>query len=315
MQTKNILVTGVNGFVGHHLAKELTNHKIGVIGVGSQPQPAAALQPFLLDYVQCDLTDEAAVDKLPLSKATAIIHLAAMASKALSFTKPKESINSNSNMVINLFEAALRQDAHPRFVQVSSGAIYRSDQPMPLTEASELGADSPYAIGKILCEQLCEYYGKRGFEYVILRPFNHTGPGQGLGYLIPDLTSNALKAGKGGELLTGNLSSKRDYSDVRDVVRAYTMIATAEKIPHSIYNVCSGESHSGEDILRLITEALYDNETALTSKVDESKLRPFEPSDIVGDHSLLSEDFGWQPQISLEQTITDYAAWFEKEAH
>jgi GDP-4-dehydro-6-deoxy-D-mannose reductase len=310
MKEKCILVTGINGFVGHYLAKELHSKGLQVIGAGSQPEAARDIQPLLAQYYGCDLTKEDSVAKLDLTKVDVVIHLAGLAAQGKSFQETHRTISDNSAMIINLFERALQQNNKPRFINISSGTVYDSDQPMPLTEESQTAANSPYAISKTLNEQLCAYYHKRGFECITVRPFNHTGPGQGLGYLISDLTKNIAQAGDHGTVKTGNLEPQRDYSDVRDIVRVYSAIATAKSVPHTLYNACSGKSRAGKEIFALISKELYGSPTAVTPEVDPQKLRPNDPAIVQASCQRLKEDFGWAPQYTIEQTIHDYVEWF-----
>src|SRR4051812_2602167 len=128
MSIQTILVTGVNGFVGHHLVRELQKQNCKIIGVGSQPAAAKEITAHLQEYIACDLTDSASVSSIDFSKVGAIIHLAAMASQANSFTSPQQTITVNSTMLTNLFEAAITQKQTPRFVLVSSGAVYDGGQ-------------------------------------------------------------------------------------------------------------------------------------------------------------------------------------------
>lgn len=312
-QNKKIIVTGINGFVGPHLAHELKNRNITVIGVGTDAQPKNS--ELLDEYIACDLTDaESVASSIDFTDVDAVIHLAGLSNQGKSFAEPQLFITANSAMVVNLFEAATAQDKKPRFVIVSTGALYNSDQPMPLSEESAITFNSPYAVSKHVTENLSDYYGKRGFESVVVRPFNHTGPGQGPGFLIPDLSRQLLEVGEGGTLRVGNLSTRRDYSDARDIVRAYADIATAESVPHNLYNLCSGKSRSGEEILALLAKAFFGREDAVATEVDPSRVRPNDPPEIFGDNSRMQEDYGWTPTIPLEQTINDYVAWMKTQA-
>lgn len=307
----HILVTGINGFVGPHLAKELKSRGAAVIGLG-HGEASAELQTDLEQYLSLDLTDEAAVrDTLDFSNIRAVIHLAGLSSQGMSFEQPQKFISLNSAMLIHLFEAALQQHQTPRFVVVSTGAVYDANQPMPLNETSAVTFNSPYAVSKILNENLCAYYQKRGFETVTVRPFNHTGPGQGPGFLIPDLVQQVLAAGKDGTLKIGNLQTRRDYSDARDIVRAYAELALAESVPHPLYNLSSGQSRSGEEILMEIIKAVHGEEVAIKTETDPAKIRPNDPPEIYGDNSRMQQDFGWEPQITLAKTIGDYVAWYK----
>lgn len=298
-----IVITGINGFVGHHLAKELHDNGHDVIGIGRDETVSEKIKNYINEYHTTDL-----VKDLPaLSDIEGIIHLAGLAAVGPSFDNPQQYINANSAMVTNLCEYYMKAAKKPRVVIVSSGAIYDSNQPMPITEESKIGFNSPYAVSKILTENQASYYRGRGLDCIVARPFNHIGPGQGDGFLVPALATGLRKARKAGESLSvGNLKTRRDYTDVRDVAKAYRMLIEAPSLSHSIYNVCSGKSVSGEEMLALIQDAMNIHDIAV--EVDQSKIRPNDPMDIYGDSSTLQNDTGWSPSIKLETTIADYTS-------
>lgn len=298
--------------MGPHLVRELSKRKCNVVGVGLNEEPAE-LECLLAKYITCDLTDEAATNQIDFKGIDSVIHLAGLSLHTQSFEHPRQYIADNSAMLINLFEAALKQrpDSLPCFVVISSSAVYDTSQPMPLTEEGKVANGSPYAISKLLNEHLCSYYRQRGFECIVVRPFNHTGPGQGPGFLFPDLVAQVLSAGDKGTIQVGNLDAERDYSDVRDIVRAYADLALHDKPDHDLFNVCSGKARSGHEVLRLIVTACFGDKASVKTVLDKQKLRPLEPSQsvIVGDSSRARSEINWQPQIAFEQTITDYVAW------
>lgn len=302
-----VLVTGISGFVGPHLARALqAGAGADVIGVGHGEAPSE-LVGLLDSYIDCDLTSQSEVyKKIDLRELNAVIHLAGLSVQGQSFAEPQRFIASNSAMTIHLFELALKQKVLPRFVVVSSGSVYDNQQPMPLGESSRLGHSSPYAISKILVENLCDYYRLRGLECVVARPFTHTGPGQSIGFLIPDLARQLIDLGANKTISVGNLATRRDYSDVRDIVKAYTKLATAESLSHNLYNVCSGTPRSGEQLLSIIMDELGLAQKDVTIVVDQTKLRPSDPREIYGDNSRITTDTGWKPTFTIEQTIEDY---------
>lgn len=306
---KNILVTGVNGFVGHHLASELATADVNVIGVGHDTSPSQANSARLADYMSVDLTDLESVKRINLSAVDAVIHLAGLPSVAQSFAEPARFLSANTNMSINLLQHALDSKASSRFVVISSGAVYESKQPLPITESGQVTHTSPYSVSKLAVEMMSDYYRSRGLDVVIIRPFNHIGPGQGPGFIVPDLLVKLQAAKARGEpVVVGDLGTRRDYTDVRDVARAYTAVALSENRPkEAVYNVCSGRSLSGNDILEALAKGLGYNDTPAV-QVDESLLRPNDARDIYGDNSRIRDEFGWQPQISLQQTIKDILA-------
>jgi GDP-4-dehydro-6-deoxy-D-mannose reductase len=301
MNTQRIVITGINGFVGHHLARELASHSISVIGIGQDENVTPELRDITTEYYSANLTEEWP----KIENVDGVIHLAGLAAVGPSFDKPQLYINANSAMVTNMCESFLTQDKKPRILVISSGAIYSPDQEMPITEDSKVGFSSPYAVSKILTENQCTYYRNRGLDCIVVRPFNHIGPGQGGGFLLPDITTGLLEAKQSNtSLLVGNLKSKRDYTDVRDVVKAYYLLATTPSLSHTIYNVCSGKSVSGEEILAHIQKIT--GITDVPVKIDQNKIRPNDPANIYGSSTWLQNDTEWKPSVPLVQTISDY---------
>lgn len=294
-----IIITGINGFVGRHLVRELKQNNISVIGIGREEQPDNEIASYLDNYYFQDIAEA-----WPMMKEhpDAIINLAGLAAVGPSFEHPQDYININSAIVTNMCEHYLKQNKKPRIVSIISGAIYSPDQPMPLTEESEISLNSPYSISKVLNEKQLEYYRSRGLDCIAVRPFNHTGPGQLTGFLIPDLIKK-IRESKDGTIEVGNLKTKRDYTDVRDVARAYRLLATTNKLTHDTYNVCSGKSYSGEEILEKIKKQI--NKDTIKTVVDQSKIRPNDPADIYGNSERLKKDTGWEPMVSLDKTIGD----------
>ncbi len=297
---KTILVTGVNGFVGKHLVRELTSEKHQVIGVGREETAHPEISSLLSDYLYQDIAKAWPKVTAPVD---AVINLAGLAAVGPSFEQPQLYLDINSAIVTNIGEYYLKQDHKPRIVLISSGTIYSPDQPMPISEESVLGVNSPYTISKITNETQAEYYRSRGLDIVIARPFNHTGPGQLGGFLVPDLTHKLKNIDASNKVRVGNLKTKRDYTDVRDVARAYHLLATTPKLNFPIYNVCSGQSHSGEEILAMLKNII--GLKNIKVEVDQSKIRPNDPVDIFGSSQRLTEDTGWKPGIGLEKTLKD----------
>lgn len=303
------LITGGSGFVGQYLVKQLLAEGKQVIAVGQ-----ASHSPFdeVVEYFDINLMHETELEAFPFEQVDVVYHLAGLAGIGGSFESPRHYIDINAGIQINLFEACLKRGVSPRIIVVSSGALYDSHSILPLGEGAPIAPSSPYAVSKITQEALGQYYGTRGFEVIIARPFNHIGPGQGQGFLVPDLCQQIAEAEKTGEskIKVGNLTSKRDYTDVRDVVQAYSQLA-AKGIPGQVYNVASGRSVSGQAIL--------DQLLSLSSKIieiepDADKLRPSDVPDIYGDYTKLHQATGWQPQITLVQTLDDTLSFWRDQA-
>lgn len=297
-----ILVTGVNGFVGGHLVAELvaSNHRI--YGASREDQARDEIAEHLSDYWHVDLVNASDCQKIDWSDIDAVVHLAGLANVGASFDNPELYQKVNIGVVENLFESAQSADANPRVIAVSTGAVYgRTDG--PVTEDSPTEPGSPYAESKLAAEKVVQDYRSRGFaNSVNVRPFNHAGPGQAPGFLIPDL---GYQIANGDDpIQAGNLSSSRDYTDVRDVVRAYRLLAEADTLPHDTHNICSGSSVKGEVIFDLLRKAAGKPELEVV--VAQQKLRANDEDIIVGSHERLSADTNWQPEIPIEKTIQDF---------
>jgi GDP-4-dehydro-6-deoxy-D-mannose reductase len=301
---KTVLVTGVNGFVGQHLVRELAANGYAVIGVGGSV--GSDRPDGLADYVTLDLTDLEATKKLDLSKVEGVIHLAGLAAVGPSFDDPMLYINTNIGIQTNLLESALAQNVKPRVLVISSGSLYDPTAQLPITEASPVAPSSPYAVSKLGQEQMAQYYIGRGFECIIARPFNHVGPGQGPGFIVPDLAGQliAVEQGTASKVLVGNLDAQRDYTDVRDIARAYRLLLE-KGASGKIYNICSGTPRSGHDILGALQTA---SGTTATVEQDPNKVRPADNPVIYGQHTVLTADTGWEPSIPFEQTMADVIA-------
>jgi len=302
---REVVITGVNGFVGEHLARHLKTQGYIVRGVGREQAPHDRVTNFMDNYQVCDLFDKASTKDIVLKEAFAIIHLAGLASVGDSFKRPDLYIKGNATMTDNLLSSALEQGFNGRVVVVSTGAVYNSDQPSPFSEDSTIGGSSPYATGKIQAEHVAHEYAKKGLSVVIARPFNHIGPGQGPGFLLPDIYHQIIEAlqGKDATISVGNLKSRRDFTDVRDVAKAYELLASAPSLAHSVYNISSGNSYSGEEILEELSRVM-----AITVKttIDQSKVRPTDTAEIIGNSSRMNKELQWTPSIPLSQTIADF---------
>lgn len=300
-----ILVTGANGFAGKHVVRELLSNNSSVVGIcGSEmPPPEDISDPF---YLTLDLNDQRQTNKIDFTDITGVIHLAGLTSVGASFDSPLDYMQTNLGIQINLFEAAIAQKASPRFIIVSSGTLYDPKATLPLNEQSPAVPNSPYAVSKLGQEQLAQYYITRGFECIIVRPFNHIGPGQSSGFIVPDLAQQIVDVTRGEkeEILVGNLEAERDYTDVRDIVRAYRLLIEKGR-SGEIYNICSGIAVSGHEILDALAKVA---DCKPTIKQDPSKMRPSDTPVLYGSHDKLTADTGWQPEIQLETTLSDVIA-------
>lgn len=302
-----VLVSGSNGFVGSHLVRELRDAGHVVVGAGGR-EPDATTAEYLDDFVSVDLAREwpafPAVD--------AVVHLAALSAVGPSFDEPQRYLSTNSAMVSHLGQHLLEESPRTRVLLVSTGAVYDPRQPMPIDESGRLGFTSPYALSKVLTEQQAAYYRSRGLRFVVARPFNHIGPGQRPGFLLPDLYQQLRGVRlSGGSMVVGDLETERDYTDVRDVVRAYRLLLERRDIVDGTFNVCSERAVSGRELLGHLTRAMAVADVDV--QVDPARLRPGDPRRIVGDASAVRSAVRWSPRYSLEQTVRDFVSSAEQE--
>ncbi|MCE4025697.1 NAD-dependent epimerase/dehydratase family protein [Microbacterium sp. Au-Mic1] len=298
---RSIVVTGASGFVGRHVIAEALGRGHDVHGI-ARADASWPDRDRLSSWHVADLRDGWPAGL----HADAVIHLAGLAAVGPSFAQPQQYITANSAMMTAVGEAALAGAIGGRILVVSTGGVYAGGGETPLTEDSPLAASSPYAVSKILVEQQADYYRRRGIDTVVARPFNHIGPGQAPGFLVPDLYTALRALPVGAPLSTGNLSTRRDYTDVRDIARAYLDLIDAESLQHTTYNVSSGASLSGLEILALVCEAIGHDLPDLVD--DPARWRPTDLMEITGSSARLRDELGWAPQRTPRTAIKDFAA-------
>jgi GDP-4-dehydro-6-deoxy-D-mannose reductase len=241
--------------------------------------------------------------------ADAVCHLAAQAAVGRSWQDPHETFAVNAVGTLKLCLAALEAEPRPRLLLVSSAEVYGSVPPekMPISEDQPLAPSTPYAASKAASEMvgLQAWLGK-GLEVVRARPFNHIGPGQGPGFVVPDFATQVVKAARGelDRVATGNLSAQRDITDVRDVVRAYRLLL-AHGEPGEAYNVCRGEAVAMSYLLRRLMELVGVEVPVWT---DPALLRPADVPVHIGSARRLEALSGWVPEVPLERTLGDILA-------
>lgn len=286
------LVTGGNGFAGPHLIEALD---------GAVDAPPSA---------ELDLCDATAVRaRVAELQPSAVYHLAAFSSPSESWRRPDQGLLTNLAMTLNVLEAVRHEAPAATVLLVGSGQIYGDAPPLPIGEDEPLEPGNPYAVGKAASDMLGRQYADAfGMRIVRLRPFNHTGPGQGDEYVVSSLARQVAAAEAEGAadmtLRTGNPESRRDFTDVRDVVRAYVM---ASALDGGAFNVCSGRSASVAELVGLVAEHAR---IPVRHEVDPALLRDHDARDMRGSHDRLTAATGWEPEIPLEQTIGDTLEWW-----
>lgn len=292
------LITGVRGFVGGYLRRELEGNGYKVAGLDLRGG-AHTLQADLLN-------PEQTADAVRQTAPDVIFHLAGQADVARSWEFPRKTMELNVIGSLNLLEAVRAYRKDTRVVLVGSSDEYGSlgEAGQRVTEELELRPQTPYAVSKKAQEELARIYVQAyGMSLCMTRAFNHGGAGQREGFLIPDFAAGVarIEAGRAQVLRVGNLTARRDFTHVKDVARAYRLIAEQGR-PGQAYNVGSGVTYSAEEILdRLRAMA----SCPIPVEQDPAKLRPSDTPIICCDHSKLTRDTGWRPELTIDSILSD----------
>ncbi len=298
------LVTGSNGFVGTHLINHLLAQPgLEVIGVDLAARPGAACPTYAVDLNDPDLVAAAVRDLRP----DVVFHLAAQAAVQVSWADRGRTVVNNVLSQLYLIEALLAAGLKPRLLVVGSADEYglvKSDE-LPVKEDNPLRPNSPYAVSKIGQDMLAyQYFLTHGLPVLRVRPFNHLGPGQSDLFVAGSFARQIAEI-EGGRrelvLRVGNLDARRDFTDVRDVVRAYWLLAQ-KGTPGEVYNIGSGRSLA---VSSLLERLLALSPAKIDVQVDPARLRPSDIPDLVCDFSKIEAEVGWRPTIPLERTLRD----------
>jgi GDP-4-dehydro-6-deoxy-D-mannose reductase len=306
-----VLITGASGFAGAHLARACTEAGDSVTGVsrtGAVPAGGGSAQAL-------DLLDAAAVRTVVGSVSPEVVyHLAALSSVGQSWSEPARTLRENVVSAANLLEALRLEAPEARVVWVSSCEVYGNAERLPIEEDAPLRPANPYAVSKAGAEMLAELYAD-AYELNVTRarPFSHAGPGQQPIFILSSLARQGAEARLAGarelRVATGNAQTRRDFTDVRDVVRAYRLLAGSDS--RAVFNVSTGVSVSAAEHVQLLAELIAPIE--LEHVVDPDRVRAYEVMDLRGSHDRLTAATGWEPSIPLRQTFADTIEWWERE--
>ena len=261
-----------------------------------------------------DLLDEAATRAAVRdARPEVVYHLAASAQVAESWRAPAATIRDNLATALHLLDAVRSEAPDAMVVAVSSGEVYGPPERLPVDESAPLRPQNPYAVSKAQADLLAGFYvDAHGLRAVRPRAFNHAGPGQKPLYALASFARQVAVGLEAGDdpvrVVTGNPETRRDFTDVRDVVRAYRLLAVRGE--SGVYNVCSGRTASAHELLQALGRAAG---VAIEHEVDQSLVRRHDVAEIRGDASALRAATGWTPAIELERTLTDTVAWWREQ--
>ncbi len=306
-----VLVTGVSGFVGGHLAEHLIEQGDLVVGLsvsGRWPEALADVAR-VVRLERCDLTDVAEDDLaeiLTRKQPEVIYHLAAQANPQASVADPRGTWALNLGGTLNLLEALKTSKVPARVVLVGSGVSYGNPTPehLPVSEECPLRPNNPYAASKAAADLLgVQHHLAHGTNVVMVRPFNHAGPRQSSTYVLGGLARQVaeVEARKRARVEVGNLDVVRDFTDVRDVVRGYRLLALKGS-PGEIYNLGTGQGTRIADALESLARLAS---VPVEIHVDPARVRPVDQPLLVADPSKLKAATGWEPRFSIGQTLAD----------
>ncbi len=305
-----VLITGITGFVGSHLAELALEKGAEVFGTYRWRSRMDNIQHLLtkVRLIECDLRDANSVrSALKEAKPDWIFHLAAQSFVPASWSAPADTMHSNVIGTVNLFEAVRHLELDCRIQVAGSSEEYglQFEDELPIKETNPLRPLSPYAVSKIAQDMLgWQYCRSYGMFIVRTRAFNHSGPRRGEVFVDSGFAWQIARIEAGLQepvIYVGNLEAKRDFTDVRDVVRAY-WLALEKGQPGEVYNICSGKAWSIREVLDML---LGMAKVKVEVRQDPTRMRPSDVPVLLGDNTKFRTQTGWEPTIPYEQTLQD----------
>ncbi len=304
------LITGITGFAGSHLAEHLLQKGFEVTGIFRWRSRTENIEGVKqkLDLVEGDIRDPfSIISIIENRKPDWIFHLAAQSYVPMSWKSPQETLSTNIEGELNLFEAVRRAGIDPMIHIAGSSEEYGLVLPeeLPIKETNPLRPLSPYGVSKVTQDMLgYQYFKSYGMKIVRTRAFNHTGPRRGEVFVTSNFASQIARIEKGltePVIRTGNVEAVRDFTDVRDVVKAYAL-SLEKGEPGEVYNICSGK---GIKIREMLDILLSFSSIKIKVEQDPSRMRPSDVELLLGDSTKFTKRTGWKPEIPLEQTLKD----------
>jgi len=317
-----VLITGITGFVGSHLADYCLamDEPVEVVGICRWRSRRENIEHLgdSLDLRECDLRDGSSVMKVLADvRPDRIFHLAAQSYVPSSWNSPAETITTNVLGQLNIFEAMRELELDARIQIAGSSEEYGLVHPdeTPITEDNPLRPLSPYAVSKVTQDMLAyQYHQSYGIQAVRTRAFNHTGPRRGEVFVTSNFAKQIVTIEKGLHepvMHVGDLTPERDFTDARDVVRAY-WACLEHCTPGDVYNIASGRAYHIQDVLDML---LSHSSADIEVREDPARLRPSDVPLLLGDNSKFCDATGWKPEIPFEQTAKDLLDYWRERVH
>jgi GDP-4-dehydro-6-deoxy-D-mannose reductase len=319
---ERVIVTGATGFVGSHLLEFLLTQTGAQVYAAKRRRSDTSLPGYTgrVQWLEMDVTDAHNVlSSVKAVRPTHIFHLAAQSFVPTSWKSPVETLTINAIGTVNILEALKTLELDTKMHIAGSSEEYGRVEPdeLPITETNPLRPLSPYGVSKVAADLAGQqYHSSYGLNVVITRAFNHTGPGRGEVFVESNFCQQIAAIERQCQqpvISVGNLEARRDFSDVRDIVRAY-WLALERGQPGHVYNVCSGNSVS---ILQVL-EALLPMSTVSGIRIepDPDRMRPSDVLRLQGDCAKFRRETGWRPEIPIERTWRDLLTyWRTRMAH
>ncbi len=307
--SKKVIITGGGGFVGKYLSQYLVEQGFVVYGFDRHGSDIPNITTVIIDIL-----DKEKVDKyIQQISPTHLIHLAAQSSVKKSWDNPTQTISINVEGTRNILESITLHTPKCTVLIISSAEIYGTPKILPITEQTPINPNNPYAESRKQQEELCQnFITKNKLNLIIARSFPHTGAGQSDQFVCSNFAKQIalIEANQQPPILTvGNLEAKRDFTDVRDVVRAYHLLITT---PHTsgVFNVCSAKSIPISSILSTLQTF---STSKITIKQDPDKMRPSDIPNMVGSNTKLQQATNWKPIIPINQTLQEILHYWRNE--
>jgi len=313
-----VLITGITGFVGSHLAEYALTKGAEVCGSIRWRSKTENIEHLRsqIRLIESDLRDLSSVQGLlEAANPDYVVHLAAQSFVGASWQTPAETLYTNTVSQVNLFEGIRARPKKPRFLVVGSSEEYglASENELPIKETNPLRPLSPYAVSKVTQDLMgYQYWKSYGLPIVRCRAFNHEGPRRGDVFVTSNFAKQIAEIEAGLRepvVYVGNLEARRDYSDVRDIVRGYWLLLEKGE-PGEVYNLCSGRSWAIREILDFYLKR--STVSSIAVKEDPARLRPSDVPHLLGDASKIRQALGWKPEISFEQTLLDTLEYWRR---